>query len=160
MNGHFRTPGRRDPDLDVRLDAFRLQRERIAELEEEIRQLREALTPEIAFPRGLRLTPFEGRLLAFLYARSPNVMSKERIREALYPCDVDGPSDKVFDVYISNMRKKLRPYDVKIVSTWALGWSIDAPAKRRLAAMISGEVEVIDSRPERGCHARKVPAAS
>jgi two-component system cell cycle response regulator CtrA len=139
--------------IQVSRQAFERQRERIEELEEENRQLREQLVPALAFPRELRLTPSEHRVLAFLYARAPAIMSKERIHTAIFDRENDAPEVKIIDVFICKIRVKLARCGVDVLTTWGTGYSLPLEGKARLALMISGEIVVEDQKPELGPYA-------
>ena len=77
---------------------LRRMQDRIEELEEEVRQLRELLAPSLGFPRDFRLTPIEEKILSAIYARAPAVVAHERIRAAVYPDPDAAPETNVIDV--------------------------------------------------------------
>jgi hypothetical protein len=119
-------------------------REHIEELEETVRQLREQLIPSVTFPAEIGLTATENRMLSFLLARSPNIMPKERIHEAIYFDDDDAPFSKVLDVMLIRCRRKLAPYGVAIVSAWAAGLCIEKQSADILRAMLRGDIRRLD----------------
>ena len=116
---------------------LRRLRDRIEELEEEVRQLRDLLAPSLGFPRDFRLTPIEEKILSAIYARAPAVVAHECIRAAVYPDPDAAPETNVIDVRVSSIRKKLRPYGVEIKNRWGEGLYLD----RASAAIIAGLLE-------------------
>ena len=120
------------PDAKVRA-----LRERVDELEEQVRQLREQLVPPLAFPAEWRLTANESSVLAFLYARSPHPMSKERVLAAVWGhCD-DCPGEKIVDVVLSKTRAKLRPAGIVIETRWGDGFALPRESRKILAGLIA-----------------------
>jgi DNA-binding response OmpR family regulator len=116
---------------------FRAMRERVDELEEEVRQLREQLVPPLAFPAEWRLTANESSVLAFLYARSPYAMSKERVLAAVWGhCD-DCPDDKIVDVVLGKTRAKLRAAGIVIETHWGDGFALPRESRKILAGLLA-----------------------
>ena len=122
----------RAPVADLR----RLQ-DRIEELEEEVRQLRELLAPSLGFPRDFRLTPIEEKILSAIYARAPAVVAHERIRAAVYPDPDTAPETNVIDVRVSSIRRKLKPYGVEIKNRWGEGLYLDRASAAILAGLLA-----------------------
>ncbi|HUZ66817.1 MAG TPA: winged helix-turn-helix domain-containing protein [Beijerinckiaceae bacterium] len=111
-------------------------RERVDELEEEVRQLREQLVPPLAFPAEWRLTAVESSVLAFLFARSPHPMSKERVLAAVWGHCVDSPSEKMVDVVVSKLRVKLKDVGIVIDTHWGNGLALSPPSRALVAQSI------------------------
>ena len=116
---------------------LRRAQDRIEELEEEVRQLRDLLAPSLGFPRDFRLTPIEEKILSAIYARAPAVVAHERIRAAVYPDPDTAPETNVIDVRVSSIRRKLKPYGIEIKNRWGEGLYLD----RASAAIIAGLLE-------------------
>lgn len=100
-----------------------LQQREIETLRERIRQLEAELCPPIAPPVEWGLTGSETRLWQHLSSRP--IASKRSVMMALYSDRPDEePDDKIADVFICKLRKKLRPFGVEIVTRWGQGWSL------------------------------------
>ena len=120
-------------------DAMIAQRERIEELEEEVRQLRELLAPTVALPASLGLSQSARKVLGALLARSPRTVKKDALMHALYFNIDDAPEQKIIDVFIHKIRKALRPLGVEIGTDWGIGYFIDAKSAAALHGLIEGE---------------------
>ena len=120
----------RPPVADLR----RLQ-DRIEELEEEVRQLRDLLAPPLKFPPEMRLSPMQERILSAIYARAPAVVAHERIRAAVYPDPDAVPETNSVDRTVSTLRRKLKSYGVEIKNRWGEGLYLD-----RASAVIIAEL--------------------
>jgi two-component system cell cycle response regulator CtrA len=107
--------------LDSRQELERLvdtQRERI-------RQLEELLVPSSTLvPQEWMLTTKEARVFSHLTTRQ--IASKRTIMQALYfdQHSDDEPQEKIVDVFVCKMRKKLKPYGVQIETIWGQGYSL------------------------------------
>lgn len=120
------------------MDDSRLIRQLVKQRDEaleEVVQLRKALGLQPAAwqpPARLRLSRQETRVLKRLYAEP--IVTHEQIYVTLY--GVDGQTNpKIVDVYISHLRRKLRPYEIDIVSQgWrSQSWALSEGARERLA---------------------------
>ena len=92
---------------DPLLNEIAKLRDRLSYLEEENRQLREALEPAVALPVDWKLTKTEARVLLALHRVRQGYMDRERLLVALYGLEVD-VEPKIIDVMICKLRKKLR----------------------------------------------------
>ena len=104
---------------------IRRLRDRIDYLEEENRQLHERLAKYVTLPTKWRLNRSEATVFGELISTS--VVSKERIMDALYGHrpDCDWPeSGKIIDVHICNLRRKLKPFNVRIDTVHSRGWML------------------------------------
>lgn len=108
-------------------------RERIEALEWRVAALEEALGLTYASPPEWRLTAYEARILGML-AKTQGCTTRQRIYAALYGDRDNPPYDKIIDVYIFRMRKRLRPHGIAIHNTWSEGWWLDADARAKIAA--------------------------
>ncbi|PZU43911.1 MAG: heavy metal resistance protein CzcR [Microbacterium sp.] len=103
------------------------------ELRERIVQLEEMLGFRTPLPLEWRLTGREAGVVGFLLKRP--LATKSEIMSALYSLQIDdAPHEKIVDVFVCNIRKKLRPFGVKIQTVWGQGYSIDASTRARLSA--------------------------
>jgi DNA-binding response OmpR family regulator len=122
------------------LDRIRAQSDRIEELEEEVRQLREQLAPQIYWAPDLGLTNLDKRVLEALLGRSPTPLTRERIMVAAYPDPDRAPDAKIVDTVICRMRKRLALHGVRIgTGGYNCGWFIDKENAAILAKLqVSG----------------------
>lgn len=102
--------------------ALRQLRERCDELEEENRQLRETLAPHTVFPWEWKLRPAEERVLSCFLSSPNRIRTKEQLRQAISKfADTDG---KVVEVTICQLRKKVQPFGIEILTRWSVGYEI------------------------------------
>lgn len=105
-------------------------------LRERIAQLEHLLgmgdpVPSEASPMPVHLTRSEERLFGVLRRR--NIVTKDIAMMALYSDRAeDSPIDKVVDVFICKLRRKLRPFNIFIQTKWNEGYFIDAVSKLRI----------------------------
>lgn len=101
----------------------RLERQ-IDILTERNRQLEDLLVPSGVLVRTVwMLTPQEARLFAHLTTRS--LATKRSIMSAMYGDRIDDePHEKIVDVFICKLRRKLKPYDIEITTVWGQGYSL------------------------------------
>jgi DNA-binding response OmpR family regulator len=101
---------------------------RIAELEEENRQLRALLKPQLKRPAKWGLDNMEFQVLRAIIAGEGLPVSPERIRRAVWGRDVR--SEHVLRQHIYYLRKKMAPHGVSIVLQRPTGYWIDAAGLR------------------------------
>ena len=101
---------------------------RIAELEEENRQLRALLKPELRRPDAWGLTRMEHDALRAIYGGGGGVVSKKRIETALYGRRC--PDPVCLRCHLANLRRKMKPYGVLIHLKWSQGYFLDADGLR------------------------------
>ena len=123
-------------------------RERVEELEEEVRQLREQLHGQLpTTERVVQVRDMLGVLRGEVYVmlalleRSPRVVTKEQLLStyAHYSQLVGGGRDVIdldhrqMTVRVHRLRKALRPHDVNIRTIWGTGYllSVEGAAKFR-----------------------------
>lgn len=90
----------------------------IADLRAEVARLRLALTPPawLLMPQDWGLTGREGQVLHLLYTRE--VVTLEALFGALYFDALEPPCEKIFQVWISKIRRKVRDHGVEIETVW------------------------------------------
>lgn len=116
----------------------------LAEKEEEIIQLREALRPvDWLPPAEIGLTSSQARIIACLYGAKGEVTSKERLYHALYHDQNVEREIKIVDVMICKMRKKLIEYGIEIKTAWGRGHYLDKTSLDILATWGLGANEEI-----------------
>ena len=106
------------------------------ELRERIVQLEELLGFRTLLPIEWRLTGKEAGLVGFLLTRP--LASKADLMSALYSLRPDEPPhEKIVDVFVCKVRKKLRPFGVEILTVWGQGYRIDKATRERLTAQLA-----------------------
>jgi DNA-binding response OmpR family regulator len=98
-------------------------RERVEELEEELRQVRSATAPHIEWQQ-LNLTVRERELLSILYTRSPNTVTKESLETLMRV------TRECVTAHVMKLRKKIAP--VPITTMWGAGYALPASSKASL----------------------------
>jgi DNA-binding response OmpR family regulator len=106
----------------------------IAEQDETIRQLREAIVPQTVLPKRLGLTRQEHRLVMALVAAPEKVASQSFLMQALYQHDADAPFQKIVKVLVCKARKKLGRFGFEIETRWGIGYSI---SRQHAAALLA-----------------------
>ncbi|MCV9910196.1 helix-turn-helix domain-containing protein [Brucella sp. HL-2] len=92
-------------------------------LKEQIVQLKNMLVPPAELPQEWRLTGNEATIFRCLMSR--DVADKDFIWHSLYGDRVDNPPEqKIIDVHICYMRRKLRPFGIQIGTVWGRGFSL------------------------------------
>ena len=105
-------------------------RNRIAELEEEILQLRAAQVPVSVIPTCLKLTRQQANLLAYIYHQYPNCALYERIYQIIWPNDT--AEGNIIHVIIHAIRRKCLPYNIHVHAAWGKGIYLDPTSKHNL----------------------------
>lgn len=112
-------------------------RERISFLEEQVLQLKEMLIPTTwQAPRILRLTTFESLILEALY-HAGNIVSTKRLKDVLYYFRSDGdvPIGNGLQVFMSRLRRKVKPYGITIDTIHGRGYLLTPESFVILKAM-------------------------
>ncbi|MBX3527556.1 MAG: hypothetical protein KF904_15235 [Rhodoblastus sp.] len=98
-------------------------RERVAELEEEVRQLRAQLEPQMDW-RFLRLSLTHSRILSILYAASPYTATHERLETV--------STRECVRNHLKTLRPRLAPLGVQIRAVWCEGYALLAADREKL----------------------------
>lgn len=93
------------------------------ELHEQLRQLKQVLTPPFIAPYEWHLTKYETLVLSSLL--SAKFISKERLFVSLYSHYNEPPSGNVLSVFVVTLRKKLSPFGVVIKNLWGRGYYLE-----------------------------------
>lgn len=120
-------------DADARLDALNSEiaalRARIAELE---RQLGHDFVPPIEWG----LTATEARLFGCLLAAE--LVTREAFMAALYrDLRKDPPEEKIIDVFVCKIRRKLKPFGIEIATRWGQGHALTPEAKALVHELVA-----------------------
>ena len=97
-------------------------------LREESRGLRKALLGAAEPPPYFDLTPSEAQMFGILL--NNRTARTETFMAALFSTDADDPpEEKILDVWICKMRKKLKPYGIEIKTHWGECWEMPEASK-------------------------------
>lgn len=89
-------------------------------------------------PSRIGLGGAEVDIFAMLMRRE--VCSKTLLMDAIYGGRPgDAPEDRIIDVYICRMRRKLEPFGINIVTVTRRGWSLPADERAKVYRMLGGE---------------------
>lgn len=128
--------------LDLTKDqrTIKRQRERIEELEETIRQMKEEaqrpttiLIPASQFPSEWKLTKAHEKLLSALYSAADAGVPTERLSELVYVHKTPKTgerADNLLRVQILRMRKMLAPFGIEIHAHWGHGYVLPSASRR------------------------------
>lgn len=109
-------------------------RERISELEEEVRQLRALLAPKVSTPGKWRLGPMEKAVFCAIAAGKGDYVSSERIMVVLdgrRRAPIGAP-DITMRQYVMRLRRKLAPFGIVIESWQYYGYRLSEASLRVL----------------------------
>lgn len=95
---------------------------------EENRQLRDALVPPVIFPSEWKLRPAQARILACFLGSPNGVRTKEQLFQAISGRD-GMHDDNTVKVSICDLRKKLAPYGIEILTRWAIGYELPTDSR-------------------------------
>lgn len=128
-------------DMNMHVSEVTILRERIAHLEEELRQLKEDIKPS--------RNPFIGRLgLTLQLAEIVHALHRsDKCSQALLDrvTEASGHGERGTDdglvcnrtkVALSKIRKCLSPYGVKVRTIWGFGYAMSDEDKRKLTAIL------------------------
>ncbi|MDR3488759.1 MAG: winged helix-turn-helix domain-containing protein [Bradyrhizobium sp.] len=117
-----------------------------AELRARIEYLEnEMFSGGLLFPVEWSLTGSEARIVGLLLARP--FARKEQIMTALYrDQNRDEAEQKIVDVFVCKVRKKLKPFGVVIRTIWGVGYAIDEPARGILNQALGPEMASVEVR--------------
>lgn len=104
-------------------------RDRIEELEEEVKQLKETLRPNITFPSEWSLRPSGARLLAALYVAPSGYVSRDLAFKYLAFSDDSTAEKDIVGSQVFYMRKRLGPFGIEIKTRWGLGFELPPASK-------------------------------
>ena len=105
------------------------------ELRERIRQLEGLISLGKEMPAELRLSRMESKFLGLLYRR--DIASKEAVMMVLYGHMISPPDDKVLNVFILRMRRKLASRGITIENLWGQGWTLPPGSKAIIKSLLS-----------------------
>lgn len=115
---------------------IRAQRDEIETLRAQVLQYEEAMAPRTLLPRAWRLTAKEEHLLRALRAVGPNILHHQRAMLTLYGILKDMPEQKILDVMICKIRRKLMEAQaqIRIKTVLGRGWRMTPESYAAVAA--------------------------
>ena len=109
--------------------------EQIDDLKFEVKRLNQLLLPPSTFLPELKLTPLETKIINCLLVRSPHIVGRTQILDALYYDRINEPPEyNILAVAVYHIRKKLDPLGITIGRKYGEGLMIDAESAARLRA--------------------------
>lgn len=100
-------------------------------LREKCRQLEQALHGDFVAPFEWGLSPHQTRCFGVLLNRA--MASNDAFMAALYHDDGREPANpKIVDVMVCHIRRKLKPFGIRIYTVWGQGYAIPEEQRRRL----------------------------
>ena len=108
-------------------------------LEEEIRQLRKACAPRLLFPLSWHLNRGETSVLACLYVSPDGFRSTAMLRTCAETFSADSDGAKVVSVRIFNLRNKLRPFGIRIITRHGEGYVLPPDSHAIIEAALKKE---------------------
>ena len=131
-------------------------RDRISELEEEVRQLKAAFAPKVGFPLSWRLDEREAAILSALFHMRGSYVTNEAVLLCIAGFDEDvGDSD--VRAWIGRLRRKVEPRGVAIITRNAQGYALDAAGRAVVAEALGVQVAApaaTEAAPVRPSHPR------
>ena len=120
-------------DLALKVDALEAENER---LRDEVEVLRELTGLTLEAPVCLRLTAAEAQV--FGYLRRNEIATKPALMNLLYGLrpDSEAAAEKIVDVFICKMRKKVAPFGIAIETVWGQGHYLPPASKARVAELM------------------------
>lgn len=112
--------------------------DRIAELEEQVRQLKDAFAPKVSFPLGWDLDEQNTAVLSALFHTKGSYVTAEAIRLLLIGFD-DDATPRLAEQAVSRLRRKLEPHQIRILTRLHQGYALE-PASRARVAEALGQV--------------------
>ncbi|WP_279110825.1 helix-turn-helix domain-containing protein [Bartonella apis] len=99
------------------------QREKIEELEEQVRQLKKLLVPVFVTPIEWGLTAQQQTLFCMLLTR--DLVTRDMFNAvAITRPSTKNESNQCCDMSVCQLRKKLKKYGIHIKNEWGLGWRL------------------------------------
>jgi DNA-binding response OmpR family regulator len=114
-------------DPQARIRQLEIEKQRLLD-ENEV--LKSALAGSVTVPREWGLTPKQADLMRVLIRRP--VASYDACMAGLYSDRIAPPDQRIINVLISRMRRKLLPFGIEIRTVWGIGYELDEGARARL----------------------------
>ncbi len=80
--------------------------------------------------RFLKLTAYESALISELL--NYEFRRREQLRDKIYSPRLAPPGANIIDVFVCKMRKKLKPFGVRICTAWGQGYYLTPEDKKKI----------------------------
>jgi two-component system, cell cycle response regulator CtrA len=117
-------------ELQIARDRAEVLERQLDDLHDRYSRLRDAFGQSLDAPLSLGLTLHEARILGALLAKKQ--LTQTALMEFVYAekvADDDLPEIKIIDVFVCKLRKKLKAFDIDIITAWGQGYGL--PRVRR-----------------------------
>lgn len=121
-------------------------RERIADLEEQIIQLREAFSPKVGFPLAWGLDARDTAILSALFHNRGSYVTPEALLLLIEGFDEDQGISHV-RVWVGRLRTKVVKHGIEIATRPREGYSLDPAGRAVVARALGGAVSVAPAQP-------------
>jgi DNA-binding response OmpR family regulator len=124
------------PDYQKRCELLTKEND---DLRDRIAQLEEVLGMNFDSPAFMGLTAHEAKLFGMLMKR--DAVTKAGAMDILYGLgpDADVAEEKIIDVFICKLRKKLDPFDIPVETNWGQGYFMTEASKQRARDLIESQ---------------------
>lgn len=122
--------------MSLRDDYVKLLEQENDEMRERVRQLEQICGISFEVPPAMGLSRQQSVLLGLLLKN--RLVTKTAVMTALYGASVgEIPEEKIVDVFICQLRRKLTPFGVGIETQWGQGWYMTAEHKASCAKLLA-----------------------
>lgn len=111
-------------------------RDRIEELEEELRQAKEAVWPSDKLPVEWKLQPATHKLVISLYKASGGYLSHDQLYHAVRTYSEECDPKLIVAQQVMRARQKLEPFGIEIKSRWGSGYELPVASRAIIKAAI------------------------
>lgn len=116
--------------MSLRDDLIKKLEEENEDLRARVRELEQQLGISVGPPLAFGLSRQEGVIFGLL-VKNP-LVTREFAMSTLYLHEQDMADDKILDVFICKVRRKLQPWNIDILTKWGQGWFM--PSESRVKA--------------------------
>ncbi len=106
--------------------------QKIEQLKNENQYLRGLLQVNAMVRPDLKLTKAEKQIILFMARAAPMTVTRESLHGSLYGGHDPITDEKIVNVFICNIRKKIKPLGLVIHIDWGSGWRLDVETAKAL----------------------------
>ena len=128
-------------------------RARIEELEEQIRQLKEAFAPKVGFPLSWKLDERDSTVLSALFHTKGSYVTPEALLRCISGFD-DDAGERTVQTWVGRVRAKLQPLGVTMVTRPMQGYALEAAGRAIIAEALGLAPAMIAPPPTATKHPR------
>ena len=121
-------------------------RARIEELEEQVRQLKEAFAPKVGFPLSWKLDERDSTVLSALFHTKGSYVTPEALLRCISGFD-DDAGERTVQTWVGRVRAKLQPLGVAIVTRPMQGYALEAAGRTIIAEALGLATAAIAAPP-------------